>query len=331
MMPAPRLIIKKEILENMINKGYNQKEMMKELNIARETLVKLLKENGLEIKGKPDELIGKVFGKLTVIERLENTKDRRRLYRCSCECGNITEVKARYLNNGDTRSCGCYKKNFDAYKVKNYKNALERVGEKHGRLTIIDIAMRDNKKAYDMVCRCECGTICRKKYSQILKGEIVSCGCYAKEIASIKATTVLLKSRKNKKEWYFIKDNEKVYCRSGYEVIYANYLICNNIKFEYEPITFKIDNKRRYTPDFYLKDEDRYVELKGMPYDVKDSSNQREKIEILRKDYIIDIYYWKEIHNICELSYKHYTYYKIKADRLGVRVEDFLGQMMYIK
>ncbi len=94
MMPAPRLIIKKEILENMINKGYNQKEMMKELNIARETLVKLLKENCLKIKGKPDELIGKGFGKLTVIERLENTKDRRRLYRCSCECGNITEVKA---------------------------------------------------------------------------------------------------------------------------------------------------------------------------------------------------------------------------------------------
>lgn len=98
--------------------------MMKELNIARETLVKLLKENDLKIKGKPDELIGKVFGKLTVIERLENTKDRRKLYRCSCECGNITEVKAKYLNNGDTRSYGYYKKNFGVYQMKIYKKCF---------------------------------------------------------------------------------------------------------------------------------------------------------------------------------------------------------------
>lgn len=330
-MPVPRLIIEKEILENLINKCYSQKKMIEELHIARETLVKLLKENDLKIKGKPDELIGKTFGKLTVVEMLENSKDRRKVYRCKCECGNTTDVKSKYLYNGDTRSCGCHKKDFHNYQEQNYKKALQKVGEKHGRLTIIDVAMRDNKKAYDMVFRCECETICKKKYSQILNGHIVSCGCYAKEVASIKATTVLLKSRKNKKDWYFIKDDEKTMCRSSYEVIYANYLICNNIDFEYEPITFKIDNRRRYTPEFYLKDEDRYVELKGTPYEVKDSSNQREEIEILRKNYRIDIYYWKEIHDICELSYKHYTYYKIKVDRLGIRVEDFLGKMMYMK
>lgn len=329
-MPAPRLIIEKEILENLINKGYNKKEMIKELNIAKKTLDKLLKENDLKIKTKPDELIGKIFGNLTVLERLENSNDRRKVYKCRCECGNITQVKSKYLYNGDTRSCGCYKKNFDDYQEKNYKNALKRVGEKHGRLTIIDVVMSENKREYYMLCKCECGNICRNKYSKIVKGEIVSCGCYAKEVASIKAHEVLLKSRKNKRDWYFIKDNEKVLCRSGYEVIYANYLICNNIEFEYESVTLKIDEKRRYTPDFYLKYEDRYIELKGMPYEVKDRCNQREKIEILRKDYVIDIYYWKEIHDICGLAYKHYSYYKIKADRLGVNIEDFLGNMMYM-
>ena len=329
-MPAPRLIIEKDILESLINKGYTQKEMIKELHIAKGTLVKLLKENNLKIKGKPDELIGKVFGKLTVVERLENSKDRRKVYKCKCECGNIIEVKSKYLRNGDTKSCGCYKKNFDSYQQKNYENALKKVGEKYGRLTIIDVAMRDNKKAYDMVCRCDCGTICRKKYSQIVKGEIVSCGCYAKEVASIKATTTLLKSRKNRRNWYFIKDNEKILCRSGYEVIYANYLIINNIDFEYEPITFKIASNRRYTPDFYLKNEDRYIELKGMPYEVKDEGHQREKIEILRKNYDIDIYHWKDIYDICNLPYKYYSYYKIKADKLHINIEDFLGKKMYL-
>lgn len=91
-MLVPRLIIEKEILENLINKCYSPKNMIEELHIARETLVKLLKENDLKIKGKPDELIGKTFGKLTVVERLENSKDRRKVYRCKCECGNTTDV-----------------------------------------------------------------------------------------------------------------------------------------------------------------------------------------------------------------------------------------------
>ncbi|MGL5330539.1 MAG: helix-turn-helix domain-containing protein, partial [Peptostreptococcaceae bacterium] len=73
-MPAPRLILPKENLVELIDKGYNQKEMMKELNIARQTLNKLLNEYDLKIKGKPDEMIGKRFGKLVVTKRLENSK-----------------------------------------------------------------------------------------------------------------------------------------------------------------------------------------------------------------------------------------------------------------
>ncbi|MGL6106012.1 MAG: hypothetical protein ACRC03_07820, partial [Romboutsia sp.] len=205
-MPAPRLIIPRENLLELINKGYNQKEMIKELNIARDTLVKLLKENNLKIKGKPDENIGQRFGKLVIIERIQNSKDSRKVYKCKCDCGNITEVKLKYLYNGDTRSCGCYK-DFKKYQEKNYNEAYNKVGEKHGLLTIVDIEIAKNKKYYKMVCNCECGNIVKRAYGSLLRYEIPSCGCYAREMSSIRMCENILshfKSNRNK-SWYFKK------------------------------------------------------------------------------------------------------------------------------
>lgn len=50
--------------------------------------------------------IGKVYGKLTVIERvLEYTGKAR--WKCQCECGNITVVNGTDLRTGSVISCGC--------------------------------------------------------------------------------------------------------------------------------------------------------------------------------------------------------------------------------
>ena len=52
-------------------------------------------------------LIDKKFGKLKVIS--EHGKDKRNqiLWKCICECGNITYVTSYRLNKGKTLSCGC--------------------------------------------------------------------------------------------------------------------------------------------------------------------------------------------------------------------------------
>ena len=92
-MPAPRKIIPKEDINKLIDKRLNNKEISKVLNISEETLRKLLREYNLKIKPKLDENIGKRFGKLIVIERVANSKDSRKVYKCKCDCGNITEVK----------------------------------------------------------------------------------------------------------------------------------------------------------------------------------------------------------------------------------------------
>jgi hypothetical protein len=54
-------------------------------------------------------LIGKVFGRLTVIEYLGPGHDRVPRWNCVCECGNEHKSTSKLLKTGMVRSCGCYK------------------------------------------------------------------------------------------------------------------------------------------------------------------------------------------------------------------------------
>lgn len=55
------------------------------------------------------DLSGMKFGRLTVICRGPNT-GARVAWDCLCECGNSTTVSANKLQNGHTKSCGCFQK-----------------------------------------------------------------------------------------------------------------------------------------------------------------------------------------------------------------------------
>jgi len=54
--------------------------------------------------------------------------------------------------------------------------------------------------------------------------------------------------------------------KMGWEPKVAKYLRMNNIKWQYEPKTFKFKNYT-YTPDFYLPETDMYIEIKGYWYE----------------------------------------------------------------
>lgn len=313
----------------LINKGYTQIEIGKELGIGKNTIISFLKENNIKTKHQTKTLVGQIFGKLTVIDQVESINNRK-AYLCRCECKNTKIVKGKYLSNGDTRSCGCHK-DFEKYQEKNYKEALKKIGEKYGKLTIIDVVIDKNKRQYKMVCKCECGSISNKCYNQMKLGQVVSCGCYARELSSIRGSKQGIYELNKNKNWYFIKDNKNIKCRSGYEVIYANYLTEHNIVFEYEPKCFRLPNKRRYTPDFYLVNEDKYIEIKGIDYNVFDISNQKSKIDLFKEIYDLDIYYWKDLVRICSLPYKHYSRYKRESEKLGLKIEDYIGKKLYFK
>lgn len=68
-------------------------------------------------------MIGRVFGRLTVIRR-EDRGYRRPHWVCWCECGATTVARTDALTTGNTKSCGCL--------VKETMARTGRSNEKHG-------------------------------------------------------------------------------------------------------------------------------------------------------------------------------------------------------
>lgn len=53
------------------------------------------------------DLSGRQFGSLTVIERAENGKDGATRWLCECKCKNKKVVMAKHLKSGAVDNCGC--------------------------------------------------------------------------------------------------------------------------------------------------------------------------------------------------------------------------------
>lgn len=66
-----------------------------------------------------NDLTGKRFGRLTAISDSGKRKNGRIVWKCCCDCGNTTDVVSSYLTSGETRSCGCLKKEKEADNLRN--------------------------------------------------------------------------------------------------------------------------------------------------------------------------------------------------------------------
>jgi hypothetical protein len=120
---------------------------------------------------------GLVFGKLTVIKRVENTGMSINYpngfvsYLCKCACGNMKVVTGIALRKGDVKSCGCLKPKSKHVpiiqgSVFNGFTVLHRV-ENRGKLKTVPYYL----------CRCECGREVEVRSSALRNGTSKSCGC----------------------------------------------------------------------------------------------------------------------------------------------------------
>lgn len=77
---------------------------------------------------KSNNLIGKKYGMLTVIEKADNSGISK--WVCECECGNVKTVFGTNLTNGRTTSCGCTKNKHGDSKTALYNryNQAKRLG-----------------------------------------------------------------------------------------------------------------------------------------------------------------------------------------------------------
>ena len=124
--------------------------------------------------------IGNTYGYLTVIERAENTKEGRAMWKCKCKCGNETIVLGKHLRSGNTKSCGCYQRERAAQANMDRVGSL--VGQKFGKLTVVCengfVTHASGKRSRIYYCECECGNIVPSAQHQYLAyGDLTSCGC----------------------------------------------------------------------------------------------------------------------------------------------------------
>lgn len=58
-------------------------------------------------KKEPEDLSGKIFGRLTAVDYIRKGKNNSVYWICNCKCGNVTEVEHFRLKHGVIQSCGC--------------------------------------------------------------------------------------------------------------------------------------------------------------------------------------------------------------------------------
>ena len=115
--------IEKRKIKRLYNKGLRILNISYELNRNKNTIKKYVKEMGL-VRENPD-LTEQVFGKLTVIE-LDQESSGRRKWICKCSCGNTVSVREYNLKSGNTKSCGCTRKEKSSVRNLNVKQVKTR-------------------------------------------------------------------------------------------------------------------------------------------------------------------------------------------------------------
>lgn len=147
------------------------------------------------------DLTGQRFGRLTVIERAESGKSGETKWLCKCDCGRITTVRSYYLISGCTVSCGCYGKerrqeNLILYRYKGKYPVKNLIGQRFGRLVVIERKGSGNRGQAIWLCQCDCGAVTETPTHLLKSGRTKSCGCLKKEIInnSIEAQTTHGKS-----------------------------------------------------------------------------------------------------------------------------------------
>jgi hypothetical protein len=92
-------------------------------------------------------LVGKTFGRLTVVSEMPNNGPKKHMWLCRCECGTEKAIDGEGLRRGRTKSCGCVTERGRA----SATHGLSKTNEYHiwiGMRTRCSVPTVDNYKHY---------------------------------------------------------------------------------------------------------------------------------------------------------------------------------------
>lgn len=125
------------------------------------------------LHGNRAKLLGKTFGYLVVVGYQYNESNNIYLWKCLCDCGEITLAKTADLTSGGKKSCGCLR-------------SPNLVGEKFGKLTVIE-KLNEKRHGYHLWrVQCDCGNYDVSITAHLRNGSKKSCGCLVESFEDIR-------------------------------------------------------------------------------------------------------------------------------------------------
>ena len=191
--------------------------------------------------GKLIDETGKKYGYLTVLKRAENiiTPNGRShvAWLCKCDCGNEVIVRGSCLRNGCTKSCGCHM---------HGNRIINEIGNKYGKLTVIERVGSDSDHKALWRCKCDCGNEIITTGKRLRNGTVRSCGC----LKSFKESDISLLLTNQKinftREYTFSDLKDKGNLRFDFAILNNNNQLLGLIEYNGEQ-HYLTHEKGRYT------------------------------------------------------------------------------------
>lgn len=98
-----------EQIATLYKQGQSSPQISRQLGISRGLVCYYVRTAGIKPRGPHKDLTGRIFGRLTVIKRLERDAWGNFRWECQCSCGQSIEVAGSNLQRG-TQSCGCLRR-----------------------------------------------------------------------------------------------------------------------------------------------------------------------------------------------------------------------------
>jgi len=165
-----------------------------------------------EMPRKPQDLTGKTFGRLTALMYRDG------YWMCKCECGAEATVKAKNLNAGNTKSCGCLNAESLSKRAKSFP-----CGTKFGNLTVMRPSQNKGRRSQS-ICLCDCGNEVSVNNYYLQTADKPSCGCVRSNAKRLEAGIVfgrltVLESRGSDADGHSLS---LCRCECGQEVVVIN-------------------------------------------------------------------------------------------------------------
>ena len=77
------------------------------------------------------DITGKRFGRLVAIEPTDKRQGGYIVWKCKCDCGNISYVTTHNLLSGNTKSCSCLQKEISSKLIKSHKEKYQKARGLH--------------------------------------------------------------------------------------------------------------------------------------------------------------------------------------------------------